>query len=199
MMTLHFQILDCDFLEKTMNNIGRLLVGFIFLLSSACNLIYDKPTSSPAIPPPELNNEVDETGFYLVQDGTPAYIPNFVRPDYGCDWTGIAGQVFDLEGIPKVNLVVEIQGSLSGEPVLFLTLTGDSPEVGPGGYILTFTDDLVASEGTMTIQTLDLNGNALSPRIQFDTLANCDQNLVIVNFVEIPSNQKNYFPFIRNE
>ena len=30
---------------------------------------------------------------YIVQAGTPAKLENFIQPNLGCNWTGIAGQV----------------------------------------------------------------------------------------------------------
>ena len=184
-----------------MNKPGSIALVLFFMLSASCNIIKTPTGISPVqttAPTSEYTEEVIENGFYVVQDGTPVFIPNFVRPDYGCNWTGIAGQVFDIEGVPQVNLVIEIQGTLDGAPVLFLALTGGSPEIGPAGYLLTFADYLIASEGTLTIQILDLYGNPLSNRNYINTIANCEQNLVIFNFVEVHKSLNKYLPLILN-
>ena len=55
----------------------------------------DQATPTPVEPP--------QDGFpFVVQDppGEPLYIQNIHYPDLGCDWMGLGGQVFALNGAP---------------------------------------------------------------------------------------------------
>jgi hypothetical protein len=137
---------------------------------------------------------------FLVQAGTPVETANFVHPDTGCNWMGVAGQVFGNDEKPIAGLVVEVAGTLGDKPVLFLALTGGNTILGPGGYEITLTDQPVASTGMLWVQIFDLNGNPQSEKILFNTYAateNCDNNLIVINFNEtgLPLNRY-YLPVI---
>jgi len=139
---------------------------------------------------------------FMVQTGTPVETANFLHPEAGCNWLGVGGQVFGKDEKPVTGLVVEVGGTLADSPVLFLTLTGGNTILGPGGYEITISDQLIASEGSLWVQLYDLNGIPQSEQIYFDTYAendNCEKNLIIVNFNEIGfAENEYYFPFILN-
>jgi len=80
------------------------------------------------------------------------------------------------------NLVVSIKGTLNGTAVDLLGLTGLALEYGPGGYEIQLGTQPVASTGTLTIQVLDLNGNAQTAAMPFNTSADCSQNVILINF-----------------
>jgi hypothetical protein len=130
-----------------------------------------------------------------VQSGSPIAISAW---DHGCDWMGIAGQIFNAEGIPVGNLVVEAGGYLEGHPILGLSLTGLAGSYGPGGYEIQLLDHLVESDGTIWVQVKDIAGNSLSPQIYLETFTDCDQNLIVLNLVEIDKNPEVtfYYPII---
>lgn len=119
------------------------------------------------------------------QSGIPVYLSNFAHPDRGCEWAGIAGQVFDAGGAAKSGLVVSVLGQLDGQPVDGVTLSGlpASQGYGPGGYELVLGDHPVQSQGNLTVQVFDQSGNALTAPFVVDTFADCERNLVLVNFV----------------
>jgi hypothetical protein len=101
-----------------------LVFGLILIIISGCQfipIILPTPTISvPAVtstpdaeatsttvinPTPTHTNTgtpaptVTQTPFPLIlQSGSPAYIQNFAHMDAGCNWLGIAGQVFDVDG-----------------------------------------------------------------------------------------------------
>lgn len=131
---------------------------------------------------------------YFVQTGTPAYIPNFVQPEAGCNWQGLGGQVFDLRGRPVPGLVIVVRGTLGGRNVLEYALTGSSQQFGPGGYDLKLADQLVASQGALTIELQDITGRLLSVVAPFDTRALCNQNLTVINWAE--QGRIYYFPYL---
>jgi hypothetical protein len=119
-----------------------------------------------------------------MQPGTPTRMANFVTPEAGCNWLGIAGQVFDLNGNPLAGVVIEVGGSLNGQPVQQLALTGSSPAVGPGGYVIVLADHPVQSDGTVWFQLLDQGGSPKTGRILLTTSDRCEENLTLINLIE---------------
>jgi hypothetical protein len=121
---------------------------------------------------------------YKLQSVSPVYIKNFNHPDKGCNWLGVAGQVFDVMDNPKANLVVVIKGILGEKVINSATLTGikEAKNYGPGGFEIILSDKVVGSTKSLFIYVNDLNGNKLTPEFKFDTFADCSRNLVIINF-----------------
>jgi hypothetical protein len=60
-----------------------------------------------------------------------------------------------------------------------------APQYGAGGFEITLSNDLVASENTLWVQLLDAQNLPLSPRIYFSTYADCDKNLIIIYFDQV--------------
>ncbi len=114
---------------------------------------------------------------FVLQTGSPFYLPNFTHPAAGCNWMGIAGQVFDLDGTEIQGLIIR-----SGE---FSAITGEAISYGPGGFEVQISTAPVNSSGLVTIQVFDTNGQALSNQIFIDTYEDCERNLVLVNFVRV--------------
>jgi len=132
------------------------------------------PTATATPPPP----------IYFPQKGTPAYIANFARPAKGCNWMGVAGQVFGPDGIPVLNLIVTVKGILGETGVDIFSMTGlaKGDPYGPGGYEIKLANQATASTGSLTIQVFDLDAKPLSSPLTFDTFSDCGKNLVIINF-----------------
>lgn len=119
---------------------------------------------------------------YKVQDGTPIFIQNFAHASAGCQWMSVAGQVFDSTSNPAKNLVVNISGTLNGQTIDLLGVTGNAEQYGAGGYDIQLGTTPIASTGTLSIQLFDLSGKPLSEKMSFDTSADCSQNVVLINF-----------------
>jgi len=121
---------------------------------------------------------------YQLQANTPAYIQNFAHTEQGCNWIGIAGQVFGEDGQPLENLVVVVKGNRENLPINSVTLTGleSASAYGPGGYEIVFDNQTFASQGAISTQVFDIQGNPLSDSITFDTFDDCTRNLIIINF-----------------
>ena len=121
---------------------------------------------------------------YTLQVEAPVYIKNFVHIDAGCDWLGVAGQVFDANGDPVLNLVLVAAGTLNGKAINLTAVTGipEADVYGPGGYEIQLAGEALASSQDLNIQVFDLQGNALSEAYVFDTYADCTRNLAIINF-----------------
>jgi len=137
-------------------------------------------TQTPVITP--------EPYQFTIQAGTPAETVNFVYPEAGCNWLGVGGQVFNKAGFPVDDMIVEVSGELAGESLVILSMTGETPQLGPGGYVIQLASKPIASEGTLWLQLYDLDGSPLANKYSFDTYDGelaCENNLIIVNFNEI--------------
>jgi len=121
---------------------------------------------------------------YILQSGAPVYLANFGYPDAGCNWLGVAGQVFGASDKPLINTVVWVRGTIQNQAIEMVVLTGTSEgaKYGPGGYEAVLSGTAVDTSGIFSIQILDLDGNILSDRIYFDTSSACTENLIILNF-----------------
>jgi len=134
---------------------------------------------------------------YKIQVGTPVYLPNFAHPEFGCNWLGVAGQVFDEAGLPQAGMIVEISGSLEGVSILRYAVSGNSPTFGLSGYEAEIFDHVVASQNAVFIRLLDMVGRQLSERIAFPTYADCSQNLILINLNELIYPYRLYFPLVK--
>jgi len=121
---------------------------------------------------------------FEVQVGGPAYISNIAHPQYGCNWLGVAGQVFDQKDSPIVNLGVSLTGTLGDTKINDLAISGTATQYGESGFEFKLADKPIASSGTLSIQLLGDDGQLLSEQIFFDTSEDCDENLVLINVVQ---------------
>mgnify|MGYP006296820205 CR=1 FL=1 len=120
-----------------------------------------------------------------IQSGSPSYSENFAHPEAGCDWLGVAGQVFDQQGDVVRKVVVRLQGTFQGEPPLeSLAVTGPENAYGPGGFELQISTSPADTEGELSAQLFDLDGNPLSEPFPLTTHDNCQKNLILLNFKE---------------
>lgn len=125
--------------------------------------------------------------IYDIQVGSPYYITNLYYPEKGCQWMGVGGQVVDMSGAPVAGLIIRLGGQLPGlqlNPPL-LSLTGVAPNYGRSGYEFTLGQSPVASRESLWLQLLDQAGIALSKQFTFDTFAECEKNLIIINFKQV--------------
>ena len=138
-------------------------------------------TPVPATPTAEATSEA----AFVVQPGSNVLVANFAN-DLGCAWMGVAGQVFDKDRNPLVGITVHVEGQLAGQLVNQDSVTGSNPRIGPAGYTINLSDHPIASNGTMWIQLKDTAGLKLSDQVYFSTSVDCDENLVFINWNELP-------------
>ena len=143
------------------------------------------PEPTPEETPIPTANLESGTSF-SIQEGSPSYAENSFHPEAGCNWFGIAGQVFDSEGTVVSGILVEVGGFLGETEVAGLTLTGMAPDYGEGGYEIILSDSPVSSDGDIWIQLLDQANLPLSEKVYFITFDSCDSNLVKINFKQNP-------------
>ena len=142
------------------------------------------PTETPEPIDLDRTPDPDEVPF-AVQPGSPIGIPNYLSNGLGCEYLGLGGQVFALDGAPISNLVVRLGGEFNGEPLAMESITGSATEIGPGGYLFNIANLPAASDETIWVQIDDGSGEALSERIFVTTTADCNQNLILVNWRQI--------------
>ena len=140
--------------------------------------------------PTELPTETSTPQFtatpfpFILQSDTPVYIENFAHSSEGCDWLGIAGQVFGEDGKPSLNKVIMVTGKIEGKAVGIVGVTGvpEADIYGPGGFEIQIADHVFASEKALTVQVYNLDSVPISDSIPFDTFTDCRKNLIIINF-----------------
>ncbi|HET7011532.1 MAG TPA: hypothetical protein VFI11_12225 [Anaerolineales bacterium] len=143
------------------------------------------PSETPTPLPSTGTPQPTATGLpFSVQPGSNILVTNFANDD-GCNWMGVAGQVFDLSKAPYPGVTVHVEGQLAGQLVKIDTLTGSATRIGPAGYVFDLSDHPIASTGTLWIQLKDTAGLLLSDKVFFNTSAQCDQNMVFINWNQV--------------
>lgn len=131
--------------------------------------------------------ETPFSGYYAfaLRNDINAIESSLIRPNYGCDWVGVAGQVFDLQGRPVVGVRVWLRGTYENKRINFYSLTMESSPYGPSGFEFRLGDKPLNTTGQLSIQLLDQAGIPISERIYFDTFEDCEKNLILINFKQI--------------
>jgi hypothetical protein len=141
--------------------------------------------SAPSVLPTSTAQPIAGTSnvHYIVQPGTPLMLLSPAHPD--CNWMGVGGQVFGQSSLPVTNLVVQLGGSLNGQDLSMVTMTGFAPYLGEGGYEFRLAGKPVESRGTLWLQLYDENWLLISDRVYFDTSSDCIANFILVNFNQV--------------
>jgi hypothetical protein len=109
-----------------------------------------------------------------------------LRPQLGCEWLVIAGQVWDLQGEPVTDSVsVHLFGELGGYEIDQYRLPGTETAYGESGYEFALEDLVVDSKETLYIQLVDANDLPLSHPYPIQTYADCQKNMILVNFKQV--------------
>ncbi len=116
------------------------------------------------------------------------YVPSTdIHPDLACKWAGVGGKVLDANNQPVSFLTVQMGGDLGGNPVSDQVITGTNLAYGTSGFeFKKLADAPIDSSQTLWVQLFDNKGTPLTQKIYFDTYANCEQNLVMIDFIEAP-------------
>jgi hypothetical protein len=110
----------------------------------------------------------------------------WIRPQLGCDWLVIAGQVWDLRGDAVTDSVsVYLFGELNGYAVDEFRLPGTEKAYGESGYEFALEGFVVDSEDSLYIQLVDANNLPLSHPYLLQTFNDCQKNLILVNFKQV--------------
>jgi hypothetical protein len=133
---------------------------------------------------------------YLYQPGTPIAVNDFLQTDGICAGMQIAGQVFN-NNEPINDVIIKVSGSLGGnDDILIYAISGGEPRLGPVGYRIDLSDQLANTKNMIFIQLINSSGVSISPMMPIETYADCDRNLIIVNFVYVPFGNDLFLPLI---
>jgi len=105
-----------------------------------------------------------------------------IHPDLGCEWYGIGGSVVDSSGAPVLFMTLHLTGSIDGETVEKLTVSGTALDYGPSGFEFRLGTTPVASNKLLNLQLLDQSGAQQAEDVPLITYADCDKNLILVRF-----------------
>jgi hypothetical protein len=123
---------------------------------------------------------------FVLHPGDPVAIENIGHQELGCAWMGVGGRAFDLTGAPvEQGLFVQVGGTLNEESVEMLGMLGMVSIYGPGSYEFVLGDTPIASTQTLWVQMFDQAMLPLTDKIYFDTFAECDKNLILINFNQV--------------
>ena len=146
-------------------------------------LYTDTPTET-GTPEDTLTPTPEPTGVPF--NVTVKYVDSSImHPESACDFFGVGGSVFDLQGNPFKGMVIKLEGSAGGKFYSQLTVSGTAPAYGQSGFEFALGSKPADSSGTMTVQLLDQAGLPLSGVTAFDTYADCTKNLPFVRFEQI--------------
>jgi hypothetical protein len=117
---------------------------------------------------------------YTLQAGSPTYFTNFVNTS-ACNWFGIVGRAFGMDGNPVINLTVHLEGG----GIVMDVLTGSGPSaIGPGAYQIPLSDHPIDTTDTYRVQLRNNTGTNQSDVFAIRTFGDCSRNLVMVNFFQ---------------
>ncbi|MDO9087545.1 MAG: hypothetical protein Q7U53_15150 [Anaerolineaceae bacterium] len=136
---------------------------------------------------PVSPTETPFSGYYafVLQNQINAIESALLKPNLGCNWVGVAGQVFDLQGRPVMGVRVWLRGTYDTKRKDLYSLTLESSPYGPSGFEITLGDRPLNSTGQLSIQLLDQAGIPISDRVYFDTFEDCQKNLILINFKQV--------------
>lgn len=164
------------------------------------------PSATPYIPPtntprPTFTSVFTPTLFSIITPSatlTPTATPKApysasvqyvasskYRPEFGCNWLGVAGIVLDKKGAHHIYVQVLLFGDLKGQPINNITVSGTVPQYyGASGFEMQLSETPVDTTKTLYLQLRDQGGIPLSENIYINTYSSCSKNMVYVTFKE---------------
>ncbi len=137
------------------------------------------PTATPS-PGPSPTATNTRSPFPFTKDvQSPRYLQNYAN-SAGCNWLGIAGEAFDLQGNPVANGTYQVHIWDGGVDVR--VPVGGSPAYGPSGFEQFLFDSPRVQDHNIQLETS--SGTAVSQVYRIQTRASCNQNLLYFVFVQ---------------
>ncbi len=137
------------------------------------------PTHTPTPgPSPTATNTRSPFPFTKSPD-SPIPLANYAN-NAGCNWLGIAGEVFDLNGNPVGSSTYQVHVWDSGVDVR--APVGGATAYGPSGYEVYLFDAPRVQSHNVQLETV--NGTAVSQIYRVTTWASCNQNLLYFVFLQ---------------
>ena len=128
---------------------------------------------------------VDSEFSFVTQADPVAIDASIFNPGRTCKWTGIAGQVVDLQSRPVIGITVHLKGFFGGKTVDVITLSGLYKQYGESGFEFELGTQPVDTYNLLKVRLEDQAGLPLSDYVSIDTFSDCAKNLIIVNFKQV--------------
>jgi hypothetical protein len=128
---------------------------------------------------------VDSEFSFVTQADPVAIDASIFNPGRTCKWTGIAGQVVDLQSRPVIGITVHLKGFFGGKTVDVITLSGLYKQYGESGFEFELGTQPVDTYNLLKVRLEDQAGLPLSDFVSIDTFSDCAKNLIVVNFKQV--------------
>lgn len=115
---------------------------------------------------------------FVLRDNSVTYTQNFAN-DAGCDWAGIAGTVFDLDGNHLTDVLVHVFGNGIDQMVA----SGSNRDYGRSGWEVVV--GTAPTDFTFTAVIEDEDENPLSEYITVEMIDDCSNNLALLIFDQV--------------
>ena len=117
---------------------------------------------------------------FTVQGDAPFALQN-VFNTAGCNWMGVGGQVYDMQGhATLLGWVIHLEGG--GLDVN--SLSGTQPQYGPAGFEFKLSSKPKTTVGVYRLQLRDPQNTPVSDWVRLDTFDDCTKNVLVVNFLQ---------------
>jgi hypothetical protein len=147
----------------------------------------DLTSTLPQDVTPTVYSTDNNSKYPFASKGDPAAFANTTyHPNSDCNWQGIAGQVWDIQGRPLIGYRVHLQGYYNSKTIDLTTLSGGAQAwYGESGFEFVLGNTPVDSTNQLTIQLEDQSYMAISNKVTLNTYSDCAKNLVMVNFQQV--------------
>jgi len=105
-----------------------------------------------------------------------------IHPELGCGWFGVGGSVVDESNAPVLYMTLRLSGSIDGQPVEKLTVSGTALDYGQSGFEFQLGNKPVASTRLLILQLFNQEGQQQADDIPIVTYDDCKKNLILVRF-----------------
>jgi hypothetical protein len=137
-----------------------------------------------SIVPPTKTPRATETPRAPYGATVTAIESTIIHPELGCGWFGIGGSVVDDKNAPVLYMTLRLSGSLGGDPVEKLTVSGTALDYGQSGFEFELGKSPQASNKLLILQLFNQAGQQLANDIPIVTYNDCKKNLILVRFKE---------------
>ena len=146
-----------------------------------------RPGETVIAQPTASQEPTKEGGYPFEVQGEPEAMKRTIfNPNSTCAWMGVAGRVTDLQDRPVLDILIRLGGTINYQPIQEqYTLAGTAINYGASGFEFTISNTLMASNHTLWIQLFHQDRMPLSEKIYFDTFADCEKNLILINFRQV--------------
>ncbi|MCD4672019.1 MAG: hypothetical protein K8R77_05080 [Anaerolineaceae bacterium] len=141
----------------------------------------DDEVLQTATPTPKVNSKYP----FVLRTNPVGIDASLLYPSRGCRWSGVGGQVVDMQDSPYVGITVQLGGTLKGMYTNEYSLTGTATKYGEAGFEFALTDYPFDSKSELWVRLINQSNYPLSERVFFDTYADCGKNLIIINFEQV--------------